>query len=39
MTTDAVPKPLAMLGSSAAVACESDACLVPALPESPESSK
>ncbi len=29
MTTDAVPKPFAMLGDPAAEACEGDACLIP----------
>ena len=30
MTTDAAPKPFAMLGDLAAEACEGDACLIPA---------
>lgn len=29
MTTDAAPKPFAMLGDPAAEACEGDACLIP----------
>lgn len=32
MTTDAAPKPFAMLGDPAADACEGDACLMPADP-------
>lgn len=32
MTTDAAPKPFAMLGDPAADACEGDACLLPAAP-------
>ncbi len=31
MTTDAAPKPFAMLGDPAAEACEGDACLIPAV--------
>lgn len=30
MTTDAAPKPFAMLGDPAAEACEGDVCLIPA---------
>ena len=30
MTTDAAPRPFAMLGDPAADACEGDACLLPA---------
>jgi hypothetical protein len=29
MTTDAAPKPFAMLGDPAAEACEGEACLIP----------
>ena len=29
MTTDASPKPFAMLGDPAAEACEGDVCLIP----------
>lgn len=38
MTTDAAPKPFAMLGDLAAEACEGDACLIlaPAAPIAPE---
>jgi len=32
MTTDAQPKPFAMLGDPAAEACEGDACLIPPRP-------
>lgn len=32
MTTDAAPKPFAMLGDPAAEACEGDACLIPNQP-------
>lgn len=37
MTTDAAPKPFAMLGDPAAEACEGDACLIPP-PSSPPAS-
>ena len=30
MTTDAAPKPFAMLGDPGAEACEGDVCLIPA---------
>ena len=35
MTTDAAPKPFAMLGDPAAEACEGDACLIPVSPTTP----
>ena len=35
MTTDAAPKPFAMLGDPAAEACEGDVCLIPAASTSP----
>ncbi len=39
MTTDAAPKPFAMLGDPAAEACEGDACLIPAPPTTPAASE
>ncbi len=35
MTTDAAPKPFAMLGDPAAEACEGDTCLIPTASTAP----